>query len=195
MNIVLRRPPAFQLYASDLLADRRFLLMTAAERGLLLSMRAACWVGDEVPRDPGLLARIVGLPLAEVEAALSDAVLSFFAEVPNGTNSSLHDPELAAQMQRLLARRTERAESGRRGGEAKRDKAKLNGIGVRRKPPSSGGSSATGSAGSSLSRAEQSRTEQNQTPSVERVHDRDASWLEDFDRHNPDRALKQRRHA
>jgi hypothetical protein len=146
-----RRPPAFQCYASDTLADRRFLLMSAGERGLLLTMRMACWVGDEVPADPVKLARVVGLPVDEVTLALTPAVIGNFRPVV-GDADSLHDPELDAQMQRMLERRRINAESGSKGGKAAHGSGSSN----RSSERSSNRSSA-------LSRAEQSRAEPKRT--------------------------------
>lgn len=161
MSESVRRPPAFQLYASDTLADRRFLLMGAHERGLLLSMRMACWVSDEVPSDPARLARVIGLPADEVAAALTPAVLGYFRPVP-GDSGNLHDPELAAQMNHLRERRERQAQGGREGAnQTNAQRAAKSGNSSGTTPgKSSGDSSASGRV---LSRAEQSRDEQSRT--------------------------------
>lgn len=177
-----RRPPAFQLYASDTLADRRFILMSAAERGLLMSMRMACWVGDSVPSDPALLARVVGLPVDEVVTGLSPAVLSFFRPESDG---ALQDPELAAQMTRLVERRRVFRENGACGGRPReaavdggrdsKPQAKPNG-----KPGGYSGGYPPARAEANptetpLSRAEQSRKEGSSKASPEEALHKDVS--------------------
>lgn len=62
---ILRRPPAYQVYASDDLANEAYFGLTAGERGVLDSMQRACWVNDTVPSDRRLLAFV--LHLTEVE--------------------------------------------------------------------------------------------------------------------------------
>lgn len=192
-----RRPPAFQLYASDTLADRRFLLMSAAERGLLMSMRMACWVSDEIPPDPPMLARVLGLPVDDVAPNLSRAVLDFFAVVP-GDSGNLHDPELDAQRDRLRERRDRQAEGGAKGAKS----TNANKPGSKPKPsappneepgtppgnspstPASTPTSEPPGSGRLLSRAEQSGAEQSGTPSLEPRED-EKPYPRDDERRGP----------
>ena len=99
-----RRPPAFQEYGSDLLALERVKLMSLAERGLLATMRWHVWSNDTLPADPKLLARLLGLETAEVEAALTERVRAFF-QPARGDATRLVCPELAGQMARYMERR------------------------------------------------------------------------------------------
>lgn len=108
-----RRPPAFQFYATDTLANQQFTLMSAAERGVYLSMRAACWIAGEIPSDPALLARVIGLPVQEVSAALSPVVLAQFQAIPE--RRMLRDQELDEQMAELIDNRKRQSEGGREG--------------------------------------------------------------------------------
>ena len=100
----IRRPPSYPEYGSDLLSLERVKLMSLAERGLLATLRWHLWANDTVPADPKAMARLLGLEAAEVQAALTDRVLSFLAPAP-GAPDRLYSPELHAQMTRLLERR------------------------------------------------------------------------------------------
>jgi hypothetical protein len=119
-----RAPPAFQEYASDLLADERVREMSLAEVGLLALMRWSCWANrGDVPREPDRLARVLGKDQNEVQAAMTEAVRSFF-EPTARTPSRLHCPELSDQRERMKERSAERASSGRRGASARWRKGK-----------------------------------------------------------------------
>ena len=92
-------------------------LMSLAERGLLATMRWYCWANDTIPSEPEALARVLGLDVPEVRAALSERVLGLF-ERSSDDPKRLHCPELSDQMKRLLERSASLAETGRRGGRA-----------------------------------------------------------------------------
>jgi len=111
-----RQPPAFQEYAADLLALEAIRTMSMAERGLLATMRWACWVNDELPADRRQLARVLGVDLRTLRAHLTRQVCAFFAPKP-GDESRLICPELAEQKLRLIARRERLSEAGREGRE------------------------------------------------------------------------------
>jgi hypothetical protein len=87
-------------------------------------MRWSCWGNDSVPRDLPMLAKVLGLEVAEVRQGLTDVVLSFF-EPDDADEQRLVCPELATQMEKLTARHEERSDSGRRGGKAAQRKQKL----------------------------------------------------------------------
>lgn len=112
-----RRPPAYQEYGSDLLGLEDIRLMSLAERGMLATLRWYVWTNNTIPRDPRQLARVLGLEEQEIRAAMTERVLRFFAPCSDD-ESRLHSPELSEQMSRLLTRRMERSESGRKGGES-----------------------------------------------------------------------------
>ena len=101
--------PAFQEYASDLLANRSFRLMGLAERGLLWSMRVECWVNGSIPSSPVDLAALLGKPIAEVEEALTIRVREFFA--PSG--AELVSPDLEVYRSSQTARRERQAEGAK----------------------------------------------------------------------------------
>lgn len=117
----LRAPPAFQQYASDLLANEHYRLMTLPERGLLEALRLQSWVSGSVPYDCGLLSRLTGIPEDQISENLTSRVLTFFE--PN-SSGRLVCPELVRQRARMEERRVERSRSGKRGAKAKWDKEK-----------------------------------------------------------------------
>ncbi|PKO92381.1 MAG: hypothetical protein CVU16_06435 [Betaproteobacteria bacterium HGW-Betaproteobacteria-10] len=63
--------------------------MSLAGRGLLYSMRLECWVNDQLPADPGMLAKVLGFDANEIKSTLPE-VQSFFANV----DGFLISPEL-----------------------------------------------------------------------------------------------------
>jgi uncharacterized protein YdaU (DUF1376 family) len=114
----MRNPPAFQCYASDILASEEFRVTSLEERGLAWTMLMQCWVGGSVPRNPPDLARVLGLDLRDVERALTLRVLGFFEEQDN----RLIRRELVEQKTEMIARRTEQSLGGRRGATRRWDK-------------------------------------------------------------------------
>ena len=84
MSYRKKSQPAFQLYASDLMADRRYRLMTLEERGLLLSLLCECWVNQYLPDSQDELSRLLGVDVKAVGRALTEAVLSFFQRGKSG---------------------------------------------------------------------------------------------------------------
>ena len=114
----VRPAPAFQEYASDLLAKREFRLMTFGEKGLLMTMRLECWVNKCVPSERSELAMMFGSTEHEINIHLTSNVLRFFR--PEGAN--LICPELEAYRQNQEARKAALSEGGRNGGKATQDK-------------------------------------------------------------------------
>ena len=56
-----RAAPAYQEYASDILANRSYRAMTLAERGLWDTIRKECWVNGSVPSSKPELAKYLGV--------------------------------------------------------------------------------------------------------------------------------------
>lgn len=105
-----RDAPAFQEYAAAMLSRLPFRTMTLQERGLLYTMRLECWVNARLPGNPGDLAKVLGLPVAEVTASLP-AVMPFF-EVVDGYIIS---PELEDYRAHLAERKHKQSQGGKRG--------------------------------------------------------------------------------
>jgi hypothetical protein len=105
-----RDAPAFQEYAAAMLSRLPFRTMTLQDRGLLYTMRLECWVNVRLPINHGELAKVLGLPVAEVTASLP-AVMPFF-EVTEGFIIS---PELEDYREHLNERRHKQSQGGKRG--------------------------------------------------------------------------------
>ena len=91
-----RAPPAFQEYASDILASREYRTLTLAQRGLMHTMRLEVWVNDFLPEQPEIIAQILGFDPKEIASELP-FVMAFF-ECKNGRITS---PELSAYREQL----------------------------------------------------------------------------------------------
>ena len=107
-----RPAPAFQEYASDMLANSRYRTMSLAERGLMDTMRRECWVNGCIPKEENELAAYLGKPLDEVSNCLTIRVLSFFKE----KNDQLVCPELDAYRASLEDRSKKMSDGGKKGG-------------------------------------------------------------------------------
>lgn len=117
-----REPPAYQEYASDMLARREYRSMTLAERGLMDTLRRECWVNRTVPADPGLLAKILGYSTDEILAVLPN-VMPFFTKA----GDDLFCPELDEYRAYLAKVKNAKIEGGKRGADIKNRKRKMPG--------------------------------------------------------------------
>jgi uncharacterized protein YdaU (DUF1376 family) len=117
-----RPPPAYQEYASDLLANAKFKMMSLEERGLFFTMRMECWVNSSLPLDLSSLARYLGLEVIELEKSLSAGVLSFFKT----KGDELICPELEDYKAKLIEKHLKMAEGGKKGGKATQNNHKQN---------------------------------------------------------------------
>ena len=55
-----RKPPAYQEYASTMLANISFRSMDLAQRGLLYTMRLECWANESLPSNVDTLSNVLG---------------------------------------------------------------------------------------------------------------------------------------
>lgn len=125
-----RDAPAFQEYASSMMATVAYRTMTLAERGLLYSLRLECWVNRRLPADPAKLARVIGFDALEVQRALP-AVMPFF----DISDEEIFSPELDDYRAYLEDRHERQSKGGKRGAEKTNDKRKA--------APDKGGRTAT----------------------------------------------------
>jgi len=105
-----RDAPAFQEYASGMMARVEYRTMSLAGRGLLYSLRLECWVNRGVPNNPGTLARMLGFDQKEIESAIRE-VMPFFS-IENG---SIVCPELDDYRAHLESVRAKKSEGGKLG--------------------------------------------------------------------------------
>jgi uncharacterized protein YdaU (DUF1376 family) len=105
-----REPPAYQEYASSMLAKFEFRRISIAQRGLLYTMRLECWVNGFLPSDEQQLAQVLGVAHQEVSSALP-ALKPFFT--CNG--ESITCPELDNYKQHLAERREKQSAGGKKG--------------------------------------------------------------------------------
>lgn len=108
----IREIPAYQEYASDLISNKHYRLMSLQERGLFLTMRLECWTNRNVPSDPSELARYLGFDEEDVMKNLTNNLLNFF----NVEDQIMTCPELDLYRERVIASREKKSEGGKKGG-------------------------------------------------------------------------------
>ena len=111
--------PYFPYYASNIIADKRYRLMSMQERAVWISIYTECWPNGAVPADPESLAKYLGYPVEQVEAGLTERVLSFFKEV----KGELISQQLEEYWGKVSKRRDKQSEGGKKGAKLKRDKS------------------------------------------------------------------------
>ena len=114
-----RKPPAYQEYASTILAHISFRLMNMEARGLLYTMRLECWANCELPSDTESLSAVLGKP---VTPDMLKAVDSFF----DIDDKQITSPELESYRAYLEERREKQSKGGKKG--AKTTNTKCGGI-------------------------------------------------------------------
>lgn len=114
-----REAPAYQEYASNMLANIDFRKMSLQERGLLYTFRLECWVNHSIPSDSTELAKILGLTVDEVNESMP-AVMSHFVR----DGASICSPELRDYRTHIEKQRLKQSEGGRRGAGATNSKRK-----------------------------------------------------------------------
>lgn len=117
-----REPPAFQEYASDMIARREYRAMSLAERGLLYSLRLECWTNRTAPSDPAILAKVLGYSVEEIRAALP-TVLAFFTTA----GGDIFSAELDAYRAHLARIQNAKIEGAKRGAAITNKKRKRRG--------------------------------------------------------------------
>ena len=167
-----RRPPAFQCYASDYIAQEEYVLASLAERGLFFTLLNQCWVNDSVPVDITKLSKLLGIDASEVQSAIGDLVKKYLKADPIATDR-LCAPDLVRQLRDMRTRSNRLIESGRKGGKSTQDR-----IECLRQPSSDDSSLAKGSE---KSRDELSGDEKKRSDSEKGDHKDDDKWLKGFD--------------
>ncbi len=148
----MKPAPAFLCYASNIIADKRYRLMSPAERFVWVSIYLECWPNHALPADPVELAKYLGYPVEDVKAGLTARVLTFFKEV----KGELISPELEDYRAVQALRNLKKSEGGKKGVERKRDKAS-GGLGNAEGTP-------TGKPKGSLNQSKPNQSKPNQSP-------------------------------
>ena len=112
----MRRPPAYQTYASDDLASEGYYGLGLASRGLFDAMLRAIWVNGYVPKEPALLAKAVRAELAEVTAALVPQLMEQFDALQTEPRRLTYS-ELERQRTNLQLQRERQRLGGKKGAE------------------------------------------------------------------------------
>ena len=107
-----RAAPAYQEYASDILANRSYRAMTLAERGLWDTIRKECWVNGSVPSSKPELAKYLGIAQEMANELLTPNLMKWFKVL----GSDLSCPELDSYKLALEDRRQLLSDGGRNGG-------------------------------------------------------------------------------
>ncbi len=105
-----RKAPAYQEYAATIMAQLSFRTMSLQDRGLLYTMRLECWVNMHLPNNHNDLAKVLGMPVAEVMTSLP-AVMPFFAI----DGDFIISPELEDYRIHLVERKLKQSQGGKRG--------------------------------------------------------------------------------
>ena len=118
----IRPAPAYQEYASDMLADMRYRKMSLCEKGILDNLRRECWVNKELPADIEELSKLLRISSQELDSALTENVRSFFLVV----NDHMVCPELVKYREQLEIQRQKKSTGGKLGGEVTQQKRREN---------------------------------------------------------------------
>ena len=110
--------PYFPYFANNIIADKRYRMMSLEERGLWISMYSDCWPNGAVPAYLESLSKYLGLPIEQVKVGLTERVLSFFKEV----KGELFSPQLEEYFHKQTKRRSKLSEGGKKGAKRRWDK-------------------------------------------------------------------------
>jgi len=172
-----KRPaPAYQEYASSIIASIEFRSANMAARGLWWTLRLECWANGKVPSDPKRLARVLGV--TDDLAPLLAEIASFFED----DGEYLTCPELENYRNELNERRSKQSAGGKSGAEkTNASKAKQRSGNSTANP--SGSSTATPSGSGRALSIDKSSTEQkrqNQSLGNESIPD---DFVSDYESH------------
>lgn len=111
MNQLQKRPPpAYQEYASSMLANYDFRALSLGARGLLYTLRLECWANRRLPSDPLTLSKALGIEIDQVVKYTAE--LQAFFKVQDGW---LISPELENYRIHLDHRRERQSDGGKKG--------------------------------------------------------------------------------
>jgi hypothetical protein len=92
--------------------------MTPLELAMWIAILMECWSNGSVPAEPGELAKCLGWSTEDVNAGLTERVLSFFKEA----GGELVSPKLEEHWQKHVARKAKQIEGGKEGAKRRYNK-------------------------------------------------------------------------
>jgi uncharacterized protein YdaU (DUF1376 family) len=119
----MNKPPAFQFYPSDFLADENVATMTNQEVGCYIKLICYCWREGSIPKDITLLSKMCGEApdrMTEMWPSLSRC----FRE--NGSRERLVNPRLDVEREKQENYRKHQSEAGKIGMKRRWDKGSDN---------------------------------------------------------------------
>lgn len=173
-----REPPAYQEYASSLLANYQYRQMTIAEVGLFHKMRLECWANKKVPSNSGELAKYLGFGADEVRAALTERVKSFFVE----DSGCFTCTELINYRKALDERKAAQSAGGKNGAAKTNENRKRSDATTPPATPSS--NSQVTRRGEVESLVQQSTAKQSPTQSIQNGFPVTDPWLADYEQND-----------
>lgn len=113
------KPPAFQFYAADYLADADVQLLTSSQEGVYIRLLSYCWREGSIPEVPE-----VAQMLCKRDSLLNDVehVLKTFF-VSGKESGRLVNPRLEKERKKQDAFRKQKSEAGRKSGQSRRKSA------------------------------------------------------------------------
>jgi hypothetical protein len=123
------KSPAFQFYPKDWLADDKVKLMSAAARGMYITLLCYNWLDGSIPETTNALARLVSVPKNRFELVWNRVLSKCFIVRPEGR---LTNPRLERERDKQRFYAELRSAAGKRGGRPR----KANGKQTESKPES-----------------------------------------------------------
>ena len=155
------KSPAFQFYPKDFLSSPKVALMTSTERGVYITLLSRCWLDNGLPTDLHVLARFVGMRIAQFERLWSHGTLH---ECFTERSGRLHNARLDQERRVQAEFRKRQAENGSKGG---RPRKAVGYSGETQHEPKKSSSSASSSAiCNPLVRTESAEPPSDSTPTV-----------------------------
>jgi len=111
------KPPAFQFYPKDWLADEKVKLMLLSERGAYITLLAHCWNEGSIPDDIGMCSALCDCEFSEMESIWPTVRARFLKSKRNGR---LTHKRLELEKKEQKRKRMERSESGKKSAEKRR---------------------------------------------------------------------------
>lgn len=102
--------PCFQVYAANVLASLPFRQADLAARGLVYTLLCELWVNHQLPSNPSILAKVLGLDAGEV-AAVMPAAMAFLGI----DGESIYSPQLEDYRTHLNEIRAKQKTGGKKG--------------------------------------------------------------------------------